>query len=232
MPTNEMVGVRLRPGRRRACGPAAKRPGPCLSMETGPGSFFVLLAAGSSRPEPSINRPVRFPQRDPEPESGGRNARRYARSTPPAPADRRRSQPARSRGKSTDREGSRPAARRCKSRAVQPASPPTDSPATASTPPAQHTDSSTLQAGGPLFRWTGWRRHRRAHGGAWTVTPARCPAGHPSRPGRVLAGWRPCRCGHGHHTWMCTAARSDGRECGAETVAPEPGPRCRGVGIG
>ena len=31
-------------------------------------------------------------------------------------------------------------------------------------------------------------------GGAWTVTPARCPAGHPLRPGRTLAGWRPGRC--------------------------------------
>jgi len=39
-----------------------------------------------------------------------------------------------------------------------------------------------------------------AGGGAWTVTPARCPAGHPLRPGRILAGWRACRCG-GHHTW-------------------------------
>ena len=65
-------------------------------------------------------------------------------------------------------------------------------------------------------------------GGAWTVTPARCPAGHPHRPGRVLAGWRPCRCG-GHHTWACTVELADGRECGAETVAPEPGEGCRGV---
>ena len=65
-------------------------------------------------------------------------------------------------------------------------------------------------------------------GGAWTVTPARCPAGHPHRAGRVLAGWRPCRCG-GHHTWACTVALPDGRECGTETVAPEPGEGCRGV---
>src|SRR4051812_44483082 len=67
-----------------------------------------------------------------------------------------------------------------------------------------------------------------ARGGAWTVTPARCPAGHPHRPGRVLAGWRPCRCG-GHHTWTCIQLHPDGRECGAETVAPEPGPECREV---
>ena len=65
-------------------------------------------------------------------------------------------------------------------------------------------------------------------GGAWTVTPARCPAGHPHRPGRVLAGWRPCRCG-GHQTWACTIELDDGRECGAETVAPESGEGCRGV---
>jgi hypothetical protein len=67
-----------------------------------------------------------------------------------------------------------------------------------------------------------------ATGGAWTVTPARCPAGHPHRPGAVLAGWRPCRCG-GHHTWECIELRPDGRECGAETVAPEPEEGCRGV---
>ena len=67
-----------------------------------------------------------------------------------------------------------------------------------------------------------------ARGGAWTVTPARCPAGHPQRPGRVLAGWRPCRCG-GHHTWTCIELCPDGRECGAETVAPEPGQKCREV---
>lgn len=65
-------------------------------------------------------------------------------------------------------------------------------------------------------------------GGAWTVTPARCPSGHPHQPGRVLAGWRPCRCG-GHHTWACTVELADGAECGAETVAPEPGEGCRGV---
>jgi len=65
-------------------------------------------------------------------------------------------------------------------------------------------------------------------GGAWTVTPARCPVGHPHRAGRVLAGWRPCRCG-GHHTWACIEPGPDGRECGAETVAPEPGEDCRGV---
>jgi hypothetical protein len=67
-----------------------------------------------------------------------------------------------------------------------------------------------------------------ASGGAWTVTPARCPAGHPHRAGRVLAGWRPCRCG-GHHTWACLAELADGTECGAETVVPEPGEGCRAV---
>ena len=40
-------------------------------------------------------------------------------------------------------------------------------------------------------------------GGARVVEPARCPHGHPLRPGRVLAGWRPCRCG-GHKSWECT----------------------------
>jgi hypothetical protein len=68
-------------------------------------------------------------------------------------------------------------------------------------------------------------------GGAWTVDPARCPAGHPRRPGRVLAGWRPCRCG-GHITWLCTVELNNGRECGAETVSPEPGKLCRDVPLG
>lgn len=67
-----------------------------------------------------------------------------------------------------------------------------------------------------------------ASGGAWTVTPARCPAGHPSQPGRVLVGWRPCRCG-GHNTWTCTVMIAPGRECAAETMAPEPVEGCRGV---
>jgi hypothetical protein len=104
-----------------------------------------------------------------------------------------------------------------------------------------------LDAGGtePPHRWSAWAGAAWAlvdayraeligtsvptsSGGAWTVTPARCPAGHPLRPGRTLAGWRPCRCG-GHHTWECTVELADGRECRAETVAPEPGEGCRDV---
>lgn len=68
-------------------------------------------------------------------------------------------------------------------------------------------------------------------GGAQVITPARCPNGHPLRPGRVLVGWSPCRCG-GHRTWECVERRADGTECRGTVLAPVPGEGCRRVGIG
>jgi hypothetical protein len=70
--------------------------------------------------------------------------------------------------------------------------------------------------------------------GKWrTVTPARCPRGHPlDRPGHVLVGWMPCRGCSGHRSWRCLALGADGTECGAEVLAPEPADGCAPVGIG
>ncbi len=69
-------------------------------------------------------------------------------------------------------------------------------------------------------------------GGKWTmVGPARCPVGHPLGPRRVLIGWSPCRC-RGHHTWTCQVELPSGRLCGTTVLHPEPGERCRPVGIG
>lgn len=68
--------------------------------------------------------------------------------------------------------------------------------------------------------------------GTWAmVGPARCPHGHPLGPRRVLIGWAPCRC-RGHHTWTCQVDTADGELCGASVYHPEPGARCRLVGIG
>jgi hypothetical protein len=71
---------------------------------------------------------------------------------------------------------------------------------------------------------------QRADGRWWTVGPARCPRGHPFGPRRVLIGWSPCRC-RGHHTWTCQVEMPAGT-CGATVRHPEPGPRCREIGIG